>query len=78
MVTHRVLERVEARLRQRRDALTTNDHAETERHAIDAALLRIRRGSYGCCIRCGGAIEEIRLSKLPETPFCLSCALAQS
>lgn len=78
MVTHRVLERVEERLLKRRAELSVRDQAGIERKAIDAALLRIRRGSYGCCIRCGEPIEELRLSKLPETPFCLSCALGAS
>ncbi len=55
--------------------------SELERGAvarIDGALERIRRGTYGCCVACGGRIEEMRLRKLPETPMCLSCAVSRA
>jgi DnaK suppressor protein len=44
---------------------------------IDAALLRIADGSFGRCTRCGGTIAEERLSALPYTPVCTSCARAE-
>lgn len=56
------------------------DHlAEVDRarlSCIDAALERIRRGSYGCCTTCGERIEAVRLRSMPETPYCLSCAVS--
>lgn len=41
---------------------------------IDAALARISDGTFGICTQCGDDISEERLSTIPETPFCNSCA----
>lgn len=41
---------------------------------IDAALARLREGSYGFCQICGDAIVAKRLDLLPATPFCSGCA----
>ncbi|MEO0912057.1 MAG: TraR/DksA C4-type zinc finger protein [Pseudomonadota bacterium] len=43
---------------------------------INAALARMKAGTYGTCQRCGEAIDMERLSILPETPFCKTCARA--
>ncbi len=40
---------------------------------IDAALERIARGTFGSCVRCGGAIGHQRLRAVPETPYCMAC-----
>jgi RNA polymerase-binding transcription factor DksA len=58
------------------DHLAEVDRARLTR--IDAALERIRRGSYGCCTACGSRIEEVRLRSMPETPYCLSCAVSST
>ena len=59
-------------------AIALRDHlAEAELAelgAIDAALARIERGTYGRCQGCGGAIEERRLAALPEATRCGACA----
>lgn len=34
------------------------------------ALKRLDTGSYGQCVVCGNTIESLRLSAIPETPFC--------
>lgn len=47
---------------------------EKEIRAIDAALLRMRRGQYGICVKCGSEISAARLDLLPATPFCKACA----
>jgi RNA polymerase-binding protein DksA len=50
---------------------------ERERHEItdiNAALDRIVDGTYGRCIRCGGAIAIDRLAALPATALCVRCA----
>jgi len=39
--------------------------------AIDAALGRLARGTYGRCATCGGPIGEARLRALPATSLCL-------
>lgn len=41
---------------------------------IKAALQRLREGTYGDCVRCGGEISAARLEVLPDTPFCKTCA----
>jgi DnaK suppressor protein len=40
---------------------------------IDQALLRIKEGSYGVCIRCGKPIDERRLEALPTARFDAEC-----
>ncbi|MFC5759297.1 MULTISPECIES: TraR/DksA family transcriptional regulator [unclassified Rhizobium] len=47
---------------------------EDELRAIDAALERIAKGTYGTCARCGAEISEARLAVLPHTPLCEDCA----
>lgn len=47
---------------------------ETELRAIDAALARIAKGSFGTCTKCGAAISPERLAAVPHTPFCQDCA----
>ncbi|MBW9053677.1 TraR/DksA family transcriptional regulator [Rhizobium mesosinicum] len=47
---------------------------EDELRAIDAALERIAKGTYGTCARCGAKISEARLAVLPQTPLCEDCA----
>ena len=48
--------------------------AATEVRSIRAALARMKAGTYGICTRCGEAIGQDRLSALPATPFCKTCA----
>lgn len=47
-----------------------------EIRAIEAALDRIRQGTYGDCVNCGEAIEQRRLDLVPATPLCADCARA--
>jgi RNA polymerase-binding protein DksA len=44
---------------------------------IDAALMRIERGTYGVCIKCGKLIDKRRLEAVPHTQLCIECKLAQ-
>ena len=44
-----------------------------EMRAINAALNRIKDGSYGECVTCGKEISEDRLDAVPHTPFCRNC-----
>ena len=41
---------------------------------IDAALARIRDGSYGVCVACGGPMGLQRLRAIPEARYCLGCS----
>lgn len=40
---------------------------------IDAALNRIREGTFGICIKCGKEISEDVLSAVPESQLCERC-----
>ena len=53
------------------DALRTA--AETALAEIDAALDRLRRGSYGRCLGCGQAVLAERLEILPAAALCMRC-----
>lgn len=41
---------------------------------IEAALDRIRQGSYGICASCGDEIDQKRLDAVPAAPLCRGCA----
>ncbi|RKY60855.1 MAG: RNA polymerase-binding protein DksA [Candidatus Latescibacterota bacterium] len=44
--------------------------------AVNQALERIKEGTYGICVRCGGEISEERLEAIPTASLCLSCQQA--
>ncbi len=48
--------------------------SQSEVLMIDAALGRIKDGSYGICAKCGAEIARERLNLLPFTPLCAPCA----
>lgn len=55
-----------------------SEHAELFRHAsalsdVDAALGRIRDGSFGACADCGREISIERLRAYPTAKRCLEC-----
>lgn len=54
------------------EALGHADMAELKR--IDAALDRIRQGTYGQCMKCGEAISPDRLAVVPDAALCRFCA----
>jgi len=41
--------------------------------AVNQALLRIKRGTYGICGKCGKPINIERLKVSPESNFCIDC-----
>ena len=47
--------------------------AQSALRDIDAALRRIRRGSYGRCPTCGDSMSAERLDALPMAPLCGRC-----
>jgi DnaK suppressor protein len=58
------------------DALADLNISIADRHieelrAIEASLLRIRDGTYGTCIECGGEIGFERLSAYPTAVRCI-------
>jgi RNA polymerase-binding transcription factor DksA len=46
---------------------------EAELRAIEAALDRIARGTFGTCVRCGGKISARRLAAVPHAALCEHC-----
>ena len=46
--------------------------------AIEEALVRLDKGSYGICRDCGEPIAEARLNAIPWTRVCISCKEKQS
>lgn len=50
------------------------EDARSEIGEIDAALTRIREGSYGSCISCGEDIAVARLEAYPMAVKCMNCA----
>lgn len=40
---------------------------------VEAALLRIREGTFGECVNCGNEITAKRLEYVPETRYCIAC-----
>jgi len=46
--------------------------------AIEDALLRIDKGTYGVCRDCGEPIADARLNAIPWTRVCISCKEKQN
>lgn len=44
-----------------------------ELYEIDQALLRIKDGKFGTCLRCGKEIEKERLEAVPYAQQCVKC-----
>src|SRR3954462_14324640 len=40
---------------------------------VEAALARIREGTFGECIHCGNEINAKRLEAVPWTRYCIEC-----
>lgn len=60
------------------DLLVDLDLAEISRdidemRAIQHAIDRIKRGTYGICAGCGEPIDPQRLQAIPHAALCLSC-----
>jgi len=43
---------------------------------IDQALMRMKEGTYGICIRCGKPIDERRLEAVPTARYDAACQTA--
>ena len=41
--------------------------------SVDAALKRIRDGTFGACLNCGQEINPKRLEAIPWVRFCITC-----
>ncbi len=54
-------------------ALQLGDHESRIVADIDQALMRMREGSYGMCVRCGHEIDERRLEAMPTARYDAAC-----
>ena len=55
------------------NALSLEYSLELKLKDVNMALDRIKDGTYGTCEKCGGKINEERLSACPEAKNCLKC-----
>jgi DnaK suppressor protein len=46
--------------------------------AIEEALVRLEKGTYGACRDCGEAISSARLNAIPWTRVCITCKEKQN
>ncbi|GAB3493520.1 TraR/DksA family transcriptional regulator [Flexivirga lutea] len=53
-----------------------SDADRRQLHDIDAAIARVRDGSYGRCEECGKPIDAGRLEARPTATRCIECARA--
>lgn len=51
-----------------------DESGREELQLLQAAVARIDAGTYGVCIKCGEQIAPQRLTVLPYTLTCISCA----
>jgi DnaK suppressor protein len=58
-------------------AFAIDEHESAELNAVQAALVRVREGTYGECIECGQAIALARLQASPEAERCVGCQTQQ-
>lgn len=54
-------------------ALSLGDRESKAVADIDQALMRMKEGSYGLCVRCGKAIDERRLEAVPTARYDAAC-----
>ena len=52
-------------------------NSDTELCDIDAALAKIRTGTYGLCENCAGPVGKGRLGVLPFARLCIECKQAE-
>ena len=57
-------------------ALRLGDRESKAVAEIDQALMRMREGSYGLCVRCGKPIDERRLEAVPTARYDAVCQTA--
>ena len=50
-----------------------NEHETAELADMDAALERIRLGTYGTCTDCGVTVPDDRLRAYPTAKRCITC-----
>ncbi len=57
--------------------LSVKENQDKRLKQIETALERIKNGTYGICIECGGKIEKEVLAVDPESLLCKQCKVKQ-
>lgn len=58
---------------ERTEVLVVVESLKAQLVAIDAALARIEKGTYGVCAKCGKDIPAARLEFRPSSIYCVDC-----
>lgn len=58
---------------EREMGISLQEMRNRERKLIDAALVKLKDGTYGICAECGREISEKRLEALPFATYCVAC-----
>jgi len=61
-------------LRSQAMSLEVERRREAELMRIDRAMKRLEKNEFGCCVKCGEAIDRRRLEMDLTTPTCIDCA----
>lgn len=54
-------------------AVILEDRLKKDLKEIESALLKIKKGTYGKCAKCGKVIDLKRLEVKPQAVYCLKC-----
>lgn len=57
----------------RESLLTSERELEEDAFAVEDALRRVRKGTYGICEDCGHPVAKERLEVLPQAARCVDC-----
>lgn len=60
-------------LAERERAMAISSHLGGILARIDAALEKLRKGTYGICDQCGARISPGRLEEVPYATLCVEC-----
>ncbi len=58
---------------ERTEVLQVVESLKSQLSDIDAALVRIEKGDYGVCAKCGKDIPVARLEFRPSSIYCVDC-----
>jgi DnaK suppressor protein len=58
---------------ERNEEFAMNEHETAQLGDIEAALERVKAGTYGLCIDCGAIIPPARLIAYPTAKRCVGC-----
>ncbi len=75
--SHLVARRIEKLKILASDGSQAQVHSPNDIIRISFALKRMDEGQYGLCTECGCEIDPARLLVIPETPFCVQCAIGK-